>query len=104
LTYIPINADIDFFRRVRARQYVLSALEPCPKQLNALLEAKGTWEDSEAEVTIIPTYDTEDLRRWMAIQREELATAKVDVAPSASRCTIQLQDHHTSCSAYRLEF
>lgn len=104
LAYIPISADLDFFRRVRARHYVLSALEPSPKQLDALLEAKGTWNDPAAEVTIIPTYDTDDLRRWMGLQREQLTAAKVDVAPSASRCTIQLQDHHTSCAAYRLEF
>ena len=29
---------------------------------------------------------------------------KIDLAPSASRCTINLQDHETSCAAYRLEF
>ena len=112
LTYIPTNGgandtqavDLDFFRRVRARYYVLSALEPCPKTLDALLAGKATWEDTEAEVTIIPTYDTDDLRRWMGLNREQLASMKVDVAPSASRCTIQLQDHHTTCSAYRLEF
>ncbi len=106
LTYIPAAADLEFFRRVRARHYVLSALEPCPKQLDALLEAKATWGDdmAAAEVTIIPTYDTEDLRRWMGLQREALSAANVQVAPSASRCTIQLQDHHTSCAAYRLEF
>ena len=110
LTYVPGNGSTsyvngDFFRRVRARYYVVSSLEPCPRLLDSLLEAKKSWgEDNESEVTIIPTYDTDDLRRWMALNREALTALKVDVAPSASRCTIQLQDHETSCSAYRLEF
>ena len=109
LTYVPCHGDLhyvdlDFFRRIRARYYVISALNPSPGVLNALLEAKQTWENPEAEVTLIPTYDTETLRHWMGLHRDQLSTLKIDVAPSASRCTIQLQDHETSCAAYRLEF
>ncbi|XP_036361786.1 microtubule-associated protein futsch isoform X4 [Octopus sinensis] len=109
LTYIPnhgdpTSSDIEFFKRIRARYYVLSALSPNPQILNALLEAKQTWEDKELEVTVIPTYDNETLRHWMGLHRDQLTDLKIDVAPSASRCTIQLQDHETSCSAYRLEF
>ncbi|GAB1603005.1 microtubule-associated protein futsch-like isoform X1 [Argonauta hians] len=109
LTYIPnhgdpSSSDIEFFKRIRARYYVLSALSPNPQILNALLEAKQSWEDKELEVTVIPTYDNETLRHWMGLHRDQLTDLKIDVAPSASRCTIQLQDHETSCSAYRLEF
>jgi microtubule-associated protein 1 len=109
LTYIPHHGDAHFtdatfFRRVRARYYVVSSLNPSPATLNALLEAKQLWENSDAEVTIIPTYDTDTLRHWMGLHRETLNKLKIDVAPSASRCTIQLQDHETSCAAYRLEF
>uniref|UniRef100_A0A0L8I7H0 Microtubule-associated protein futsch n=1 Tax=Octopus bimaculoides TaxID=37653 RepID=A0A0L8I7H0_OCTBM len=109
LTYIPnhgdpTSSDIEFFKRIRARYYVLSALSPNPQILNALLDAKQTWEDKELEVTVIPTYDNETLRHWMGLHRDQLTDLKIDVAPSASRCTIQLQDHETSCSAYRLEF
>ena len=109
LTYVPCHGDmhyvdLDFFRRVRARYYVISALNPSPGVLNALLEAKQMWENPEAEVTLIPTYDTETLRHWMGLHRDQLSQLKIDVAPSASRCTIQLQDHETSCAAYRLEF
>ncbi len=57
-----------------------------------------------SEVTIIPTYDTDTLGYWVAENEEELAANKIDLAPSASRCTINLQDHETSCAAYRLEF
>ncbi|XP_052795864.1 microtubule-associated protein futsch-like isoform X2 [Mya arenaria] len=109
LTYIPAHgnpnySDIEFFKRVRARHYVLSALSPNTQILDALLEGKNTWEDKTLPVTIIPTYDNETLRLWMSLHKEKLADAKVEIAPSANRCTIQLQDHETSCSAYRLEF
>lgn len=57
-----------------------------------------------AEVTIIPTYDTDTLGYWVAENEDTLAKYKIDLSPSASRCTINLQDHETSCSAYRLEF
>ena len=109
LTYIPNHgnssySDVEFFKRVRARYYVLSALSPKTHVLDALLEGKSTWEDKSLRVTVIPTYDNETLRLWMSLHKEKLADAKVDIDPSASRCTIQLQDHETSSSAYRLEF
>lgn len=109
LTYVPMHGspnycDVDFFKRIRARYYVFSGLHPSPNTLNALLEAKQTWNEKDLEVTIIPTYDTDTLRHWMGLHRDQLSLLKIDVAPSASRCTIQLQDHEASCAAYRLEF
>ena len=56
------------------------------------------------EVTIIPTYDTDVLGYWVSENEELLAKNHIDLSPSAARCTINLQDHETSCSAYRLEF
>lgn len=56
------------------------------------------------EVTIIPTYDTDVLGYWVTENEEALEKYKIDLSPSASRCTINLQDHETSCAAYRLEF
>ena len=112
LTYIPCHgdtqyADVDFFRKVRARNYVLSSLNPSVAILDALLEAKQTWSNGDtepSEVTLIPTYENDTVRHWMALHHDELAQHKITVAPSASRCTIQLQDHEASCSAYRIEF
>lgn len=109
LTYIPNHgnpsySDIEFFKRIRARYYVLSTLSPNPQTLTALMEAKETWENKNAEVTLIPTYDNDTLRHWMGLNRDKLNELNIDLAPSASRCTIHLQDHETSCSAYRLEF
>ncbi|VEN42881.1 unnamed protein product [Callosobruchus maculatus] len=60
--------------------------------------------DKVIKVTIIPTYDTDVLGYWVAENEDLLAKFKIDLSPSASRCTINLQDHETSCSAYRLEF
>jgi len=57
-----------------------------------------------ADVTIIPTYDSDALATWVSANEDVLARNRIDLAPSASRCTINLQDHETSCSAYRLEF
>ena len=112
LTYIPCHgdtqyADVDFFRKVRARNYVLSSLNPSVAILDALLEAKQTWSNGDtepSEVTLIPTYENDTVRHWMALHHDELAQHKITVAPSASRCTIQLQDHEARCSAYRIEF
>ncbi|XP_037050121.1 microtubule-associated protein futsch [Bradysia coprophila] len=109
LTYVPHNGNsyyshVEFFKRIRARYYVFSGTEPSRDVYNALLEAKQTWEDKELEVTIIPTYDTDVLGYWVSENEDLLAKYRIDLSPSASRCTINLQDHETSCSAYRLEF
>lgn len=109
LTYVPNHGDpkyvdVDFFRRVRARYYVFSTISPDAGVLTALMEAKQTWEEPDLEITIIPTYDTEVLRYWLAAHHDQLSQLKINVAPAANRCTIQLQDHETSCAAFRLEF
>ncbi|XP_076465745.1 uncharacterized protein LOC143297337 [Babylonia areolata] len=110
LTYIPSHGDTgyvdsEFFKRVRARYYVLSARNPNPKVLEMLMDAKASWDKAnEQEVTIIPTYETQILQHWMAVHKEKLAENKIDIAPAASRCTVRLQDHEDSCYTYRLEF
>ncbi|CAG5121147.1 unnamed protein product [Candidula unifasciata] len=108
LTYIPNHgdstySDVEFFKRIRARNYVVSSLSPNPQVLDSLLEAKATWEQKDLEVTIIPTYDNEILRHWMALNKEKLQELRVDLAPAVSRCTVQLQDLETSLPAFRLE-
>ncbi|KAL0131968.1 hypothetical protein PUN28_000025 [Cardiocondyla obscurior] len=109
LAYVPHHGNsyytsLEFFKKVRARYYVFSGTEPSREVYDALLEAKKTWEDKDLEVTMIPTYDTDTLGYWVADNEEALAANHIDLSPSASRCTINLQDHETSCSAYRLEF
>lgn len=52
LAYVPHAANpnysnVDFFRRVRARYYVFSGIDPGREVLDALLQAKMEWEDKE---------------------------------------------------------
>merc|ERR1711892_1011218 len=86
LAYVPHHgasnyANAEFFKRVRARYYVFSGVEPSKEVFNALLEAKKTWENKEQEVTIIPTYDTDVLGYWVAENEELLTELKIDLAP-----------------------
>ncbi|KAL3218321.1 hypothetical protein MRX96_031591 [Rhipicephalus microplus] len=109
LTYVPHHGDpgycdVEFFSRVRARYYVLSGTNPSQQVLDALLEAKRGWGEPDVPVTVIPTYETDALCYWIAHNQKTLEEHHIDVAPSASRCTINLQDHESSCAAYRLEF
>ena len=117
LAYVPHHGSSsyttsEFFKRVRARYYVFSGVDPSREVFDALIEAKKTWENKDqgkvngltlhyiveiiivrlcSEVTIIPTYDTDVLGYWVAENEDLLAELKIDLAPSASRCTINLQ-------------
>lgn len=109
LTYIPHNGNphfvnSDFFKNVRSKYYVLSALQAPKEVLDALLTGKKSWNLPEEEVTLIPTYDSDTLNLWMSLHRDELSMESVDVAPSCARCSLNLEEHHdTVCAAYRLE-
>lgn len=55
LAYIPHHSDprysdVEFFRRVRARHYVLSSLEPSAQVLDALLEGKQSWTGDDKDL------------------------------------------------------
>ncbi|NXD93247.1 MAP1B protein, partial [Chaetorhynchus papuensis] len=73
LVYIPNhsnskNVDVEFFKRVRSSYYVVSgndsaAEEPSRAVLDSLLEGKAQW-DSNMQVTLIPTHDSEVMREW----------------------------------------
>jgi len=39
------------------------------------------------DVTIVPTYDTDTLGYWVVDSEVALAEGRIDLAPSASRCT-----------------
>lgn len=52
LAYVPHHgcknyADVEYFKRIRARYYVFSGVEPSKEVFNALLEAKKTWENKD---------------------------------------------------------
>ena len=66
----PDTLCSNFFKRVRARYYVFSAVNPSKEVLDALIEAKKTWDNKDAQVTIIPTHETETLCNWMSVNQE----------------------------------
>jgi len=108
LAYVPNHADqhycnSEYFQRVRARYYVFSGIDPDREVFEALIEGKKGW-DKQFPTTVIPTHESEALGYWISMNQDLLTEYKIDVAPSANRCTVNLQDHETKCSAYRVEF
>ena len=106
IAYIPSygdhqKVDKQFFTKVRSRYYVLSNPNPSSVTLSNLLEAKETWTGNSM---LIPTHDSDTLRFWVAAHQQQLSQNSLSISPSASRCSIQLEDYGTSCAAYRLEF
>jgi len=110
VSYIPAHGsghycDFDFFRRVRSRHYILSTQDASEDVLNALIKAKETWEEKNLQVSIIPTYESEQLRRWYVYNEEKLAKLKIDVYPAASLSTLTMEENpELSCQLYKLEF
>lgn len=52
LIYVPHHGNskyvsADFFKRIRARNYVFSGTDPSKEVLNALIEGKQAWEDKD---------------------------------------------------------
>jgi hypothetical protein len=108
LAYVPHHADqhycnSEYFQRIRARYYVFSAIFPHIEVFEALIQGKKTW-DKKFPTTIIPTHESEALGFWVSMNQELLTEYQIEVAPSANRCTVNLQDHESKCSAYRVEF
>ncbi|KAI2801974.1 Methionine aminopeptidase 1B, chloroplastic [Blomia tropicalis] len=112
LAYVPGHGkrgycDDQFFRKIRARYYVFSGVTPSRGVFDSLLRAKATWTNTiEHEVTIIPTYESEALCSWIADNSDQLAQLRIDVAPAANRCSINLADSddtkvNDTCSAYK---
>jgi len=110
VSYIPAHGnsfyvDADFFRKVRARNYILSTEEPNEHVLNSLIEAKETWEEKNSQVSIIPTYESDVMRRWFEANEESLARLKIDIMPAANYATITMDDNpDLSSQVYKLEF
>ncbi|KAM6364414.1 microtubule-associated protein 1B-like [Pluvialis apricaria] len=99
LVYIPNhsnskNVDVEFFKRVRSSYYVVSgnnsaAEEPSRAVLDSLLEGKTQWE-SNMQVTLIPTHDSEVMREWYQETHEKQQDLNIMVLASSS--TVVMQD------------
>ncbi|XP_075869953.1 microtubule-associated protein 1B isoform X2 [Nelusetta ayraudi] len=99
LVYIPNhssakNVDAEFFNRVRSSYYVVSgndltAQEPSRAVLDALLEGKAQW-DTNMQVTLIPTHDTDVMREWYQETHDKQQELNIMVLASSS--TVVMQD------------
>ncbi|XP_069737406.1 microtubule-associated protein 1B-like [Phaenicophaeus curvirostris] len=99
LVYIPNhsnskNVNVEFFKRVRSSYYVVSgndsaAEEPSRAVLDSLLEGKAQWE-SNMQVTLIPTHDSEVMRKWYQETHEKQKDLNIMVLASSS--TVVMQD------------
>ncbi|NXN77013.1 MAP1B protein, partial [Bombycilla garrulus] len=99
LVYIPNhsnskNVDVEFFKRVRSSYYVVSgndsaSEEPSRAVLDSLLEGKAQW-DSNMQVTLIPTHDSEVMREWYQETHEKQQDLNIMVLASSS--TVVMQD------------
>jgi hypothetical protein len=113
VAYVPAHGngaylDAEFFRRVRAKYYVLSSVEPSEHVLNALADAKEQFwtsaEDRAAAVNLITTYETDVLRNWFVQNEERLARLHIDVMPPACVNEITMDENPaTTCRALKLE-
>lgn len=109
VSYVPAHGhaqycDVEFFRRVRARHFVFSSEEVSESVLNALLDAKETWEDKSVPVSLVLTYESEAAQRWYVANQERLLRLKVDVMPAANMGTVTLDDNpDMSCRALKIE-
>ena len=66
LAYVPHHGSSDyttqeFFKRVRARYYVFSGVDPSREVFNALIEAKKTWENKDQGKTVILSFRRQTL-------------------------------------------
>ncbi|NXL86888.1 MAP1B protein, partial [Alectura lathami] len=99
LVYIPNhsnskNVDTEFFKRVRSSYYVVSgndaaAEEPSRAVLDSLLEGKAQWE-TNMQVTLIPTHDSEVMREWYQETHEKQQDLNIMVLASSN--TVVMQD------------
>ena len=60
LAYVPHHGSSnytteEFFKRVRARYYVFSGVDPSREVFNALIEAKKTWENKDQGIECVCT-------------------------------------------------
>ncbi|XP_038069131.1 microtubule-associated protein 1S-like isoform X2 [Patiria miniata] len=112
LTYIPNHAsddsvNMEFFRRIRSKNYVISANDkgrnqPSMNVMDSLLEGKSKWDNPEAEVTIIPTYDIDTLQEWEQKNLQQLSNSKITISQPASRSIVQMKDENFFM--YKVEF
>ncbi|CAF4828984.1 unnamed protein product [Rotaria magnacalcarata] len=106
VAFIPYHGnehyvDSEFFRRIRARYYVLNAVEINRLTLESLIDGKQQW-DEQIPVTLVPTYDGDQLRQFFVMNKNRLAELNINIIPASTRCNVQYDDEGSP--AQRLRF
>ncbi|CAI2737378.1 unnamed protein product [Dicrocoelium dendriticum] len=88
----PHLVDVEWFKRVRARFYVVTDPRPSVRLLDAMLYGKEAWTgpDSKLAVSVIFTCESDELMTWLGRNTARLNACHMDVAAIASRSRIQL--------------
>ncbi|CAF3782004.1 unnamed protein product [Rotaria sp. Silwood1] len=108
VAYIPYHGnehyvDSEFFRRIRARYYILNAVEINRLTLESLIDGKQQWDKQEQiPVTLVPTYDGDQLRQFFVMNKTRLAELNINIIPASTRCNVQYDDEGSP--AQRLRF
>ncbi|CAF3466823.1 unnamed protein product [Rotaria socialis] len=108
VAFIPYHGnehyvDSEFFRRIRARYYVLNAVEINRLTLESLIDGKQQWDKQEQiPVTLVPTYDGDQLRQFFVMNKNRLAELNINIIPASTRCNVQYDDEGSP--AQRLRF
>jgi len=125
VAYIPYHGnehyvDSEFFRRIRARYYVLNAVEISRLTLESLIEGKQQWDKQEQtpvscllidriieilflkKVTLVPTFDGDQLRQFFVFNKTRLTELNINIIPASTRCNVQYDDEGSP--AQRLRF
>ena len=112
----------EFFRRIRARYYILNAVQINRHTLQSLILGKQQWGQaaqrpvnqllflptlslfriSFIQITLVPTFDAEELRQFFVNNKTHLAELNITILPAAIRCNVQYDGE--SCPAQLLRF
>ncbi|CAM4891389.1 unnamed protein product [Rotaria socialis] len=107
VAYIPFHGDQhyvddEFFRRVRARYYVLNAVQINHLTLESLIHGKEQWENKEhVPVSLVPTFDGEQLRQFFVMNKDRLAELNINILPASIRCNVQYDDEASPAQILR---
>jgi hypothetical protein len=95
LTYINDADDltslynVELFKKVRSRCYVLSGTELNLNILDQLLEAKENWQE-DCQMTIVSTSDWSEIQNWIQSKGDRLNKLKINIEQGTSGCPIDL--------------
>ncbi|CAF2104100.1 unnamed protein product [Rotaria magnacalcarata] len=107
VAYIPFHGDQhyvddEFFRRVRARYYILNAVQINHLTLESLIHGKEQWENKEhVPVSLVPTFDGEQLRQFFVMNKDRLAELNITILPASIRCNVQYDDEASPAQILR---